>query len=181
LIIIDSQAIQNTCNASVESKGFCFYKATNGIKRHLAVDTLGFPFFTHCTKANVSDDAGLIEMLTQNMDYFRAKPMNIPKITILLDHGYHPSHLTQELEKGYPQIMQKIKFELSTKPSKQEKAATGKSGFVPAVARWVIERSNAWMERCKILVKNFERTLSNATTKLNLCFVRLMIKRLAAS
>ncbi|MEO1127704.1 MAG: IS5/IS1182 family transposase, partial [Cyanobacteria bacterium J06639_16] len=33
---------------------------------------------------------------------------------------------------------------------------------------------------CKILVKNFERTLGNATTKLNLCFVRLMLKRLAA-
>ncbi|MEW6499436.1 MAG: transposase [Cyanobacteriota bacterium] len=181
MIIIDSQAVQNTCNASVESKGFCFYKSTNGIKRHLAVDTLGFPFFTHCTRANVSDDAGLIEMLTHHINYFRSKPMNIPKITILLDHGYHPEHLRQELEKVYPQLMRKIRFELSTKPSKQEKAAQGKSGFVPAVARWVIERSNAWMERCKILVKNFERTLSNATTKINLCFVRLMTKRLAAS
>jgi len=70
LIIIDSQAVQNTCNASVESKGFCFYKATNGIKRHLAVDTLGFPFFTHCTSANLSD-AGLVEMLTHNIDYFK--------------------------------------------------------------------------------------------------------------
>ncbi|MGL4758501.1 MAG: hypothetical protein ACRCXZ_04145, partial [Patescibacteria group bacterium] len=47
-----------------------------------------------------------------------------------------------------------------------------------AIARWVIERSNAWMERCKILTKNFERTLSNATSKINLCFIRLMIKRL---
>jgi hypothetical protein len=70
LIIIDSQAVKNTCNASVDSKGFCFYKATNGIKRHLAVDTLGFPFFTHCTPANLSDDAGLVEMLTLNIDYF---------------------------------------------------------------------------------------------------------------
>jgi hypothetical protein len=86
-------------------------------------------------------------MLTQNLDYFRSKPVNIPKITILLDHGYHPDYLTQELEKVYPQMMKKIKFELSTKPSKQEKAAQGKSGFVRAVARWVIERSNAWMER----------------------------------
>jgi Transposase DDE domain len=180
LIIIDSQAVKNTCNASVDSKGYCFYKSTNGIKRHLAIDTLGFPFFTHCTRANVSDDAGLIEMLTLNIDYFKSKPVNIPKITILLDHGYHPEHLTEELEKVYPQIMTKIKFELSTKPSKQEKAEQGKSGFVPAIARWVIERSNAWMERCKILVKNFERTLSNATTKINLCFVRLMVKRLAA-
>ena len=181
MIIIDSQAVKNTCNASVDSKGFCFYKSTNGIKRHLAVDTLGFPFFTHCTRANVTDDAGLIEMLSLNIDYFKSKPVNIPKITILLDHGDHPDHLREELEKIYPQIMRKIKFELSTKPSKQEKAAQGKSGFVPAIARWVIERSNSWMERRKILVKNFERTLSNAMTKLNLCFVRLMIKRLVAS
>jgi transposase len=89
--------------------------------------------------------------------------------------------LTQALEQVYPEIMTKIRFELSTKPSKQEKAEQGISGFVPAIARWVIERSNAWMERCKSLVKNFERTLSHATTKLNLCFVRLMLKRLAAS
>ena len=181
LIIIDSQAVKNTCNASVDSKGYCFYKSTNGIKRHLAIDTLGFPFFTYCTPANLSDDAGLVEMFTLNIDYFKSKPFNIPKITILLDHGYHPEHLTKKLEQVYPQIMTKIKFELSTKPSKQEKAVQGKSGFVPAIARWVIERSNAWMERCKILTKNFERTLSNATSKINLCFIRLMIKRLAVS
>jgi hypothetical protein len=66
-----------------------FYKLTNGLLRHLAVDTLGFPFDTHCTKANISDDAGLIEMLTQHKDYFPSKPVNIPKITILLNHGYH--------------------------------------------------------------------------------------------
>lgn len=181
LMIIDSQAVKNTCNASVESKGFCFYKATNGIKRHLAVDTLGFPFFTHCTKANVADDAGLIEMLTLNIDYFQAKPVNLPKTTILLDHGYHLDALIEALEQVYPEIMTIIRFELATKPSKQEKAAQGKAGFVPAVARWVIERSNAWMERCKSLLKNFERTLANATTKINLCFVRLMLKRLAVS
>ncbi|XGV97633.1 MAG: IS5 family transposase (plasmid) [Leptolyngbya sp. BL-A-14] len=181
LIIIDSQAVKNTCNASVDSKGFCFYKATNGIKRHLAVDTLGFPFFTHCTKASVSDDAGLIEMLTLNLAYFQAKPVNLPKTTILLDHGYHIDTLIAALEQVYPAMMTKIRFELSTKPSTQEKAAQGKTGFVPAVARWVIERSNAWMERCKSLVKNFERTLVNATTKINLCFVRLMLKRLATA
>jgi hypothetical protein len=140
-----------------------------------------FPFLLIVLQLAVSDDAGLLEMLRLNIDYFKSKPVNIPKVTILLDHGYHPDYLTKELERVYPQIMTKIKFELSTKPSKQQKDAQGKSGFVPAIARWVIERSNAWMERCKILVKNFERTLSNATTKLNLCFVRLMIKRLSGS
>jgi hypothetical protein len=71
LIIIDSQAVKNTCNASAASNGFCSDIATNGIKRHLAVDSLGFPFFTHCTRANVSDDQGLIERLSDNIDYFR--------------------------------------------------------------------------------------------------------------
>jgi hypothetical protein len=113
--------------------------------------------------------------------YFKSKPVNVPKITIVLDHGYHPDYLIEKLKLVYPQIMTKIRFELSTKPSKQQKTAQGKTGFVPARARWVIERSNAWMERCKSLVKNFERTLSHATTKLNLCFVRLMLKRLSAS
>lgn len=82
-MIVDSQAVKNTCNASVESKGFCHDKCVNGIKRHLAVDTLSFPFFTHCTEANVSDDQGLIEMLSRNIDYFRAKPVNIATVTIL--------------------------------------------------------------------------------------------------
>lgn len=53
------------------------------IKRHLAVDTLGKPFFTHCTLASVSDDCGLIQLLSNHLDYFRTKPVNIPKITIL--------------------------------------------------------------------------------------------------
>ena len=179
LIIIDSQAVKNTCNASVASKGLCFYKSTNGIKRHLAVDSFGLPFFTHCTKANLSDDQGLIEMLTINLHYFQSKPIELPKTTILLDNGYHPEVIERELKKVYPEIMTKIQFELSAKLSQSEKEKQGKSGFVPVKARWVIERSNAWMERCKSLVKNFERTLSHATTKINLCFIRLMLKRLA--
>ncbi|WP_293156352.1 transposase [Okeania sp. SIO2C9] len=170
LIIIDSQAVKNTCNASIKSKGFCFYKATNGIKRHLAVDSLGFPFFTHCSKANVSDDQGLIEMLSDNIDYLKSKPVNIPKITILLDNGYHPEKITQELKKIYPAIMTKIRFKLSPKPSQVEKKQRGKTGFVPVKARWVIERTNSWMERCKSLTKNLMRTLENATAKINMPF-----------
>lgn len=181
MIIVDSQAVKNTCNASVESKGFCFYKCTNGIKRHLAVDILGFPFFTHCTKANISDDQGLIEMFEKNIDYFKSKPASLPKTTILLDNGYHPEKLTQALEDIYPQIMTKIQFELSAKPSKAEKEAKGQSGFVPVAARWVIERSNAWMERCKSLIKNFDRTLARSNAKLQLCFIRLMLKRLGTA
>jgi len=68
--------------------------------------------------------------------------------------------------------MDKIQFELSLKPSKQQKAAQGNAGVVPVKARWVVER-------CKLLVKNFERNLFNANQKLKLYFVRLLFKRLA--
>ena len=81
-----------------------------------------------------------------------------------------------ELKKFYEGIDRKIKFKLSPKPSKKEKS--GKVGFVPVQTRWVIERSNSWMEKARSLVKNFERTLFHATQKINLCFIRLMLKRL---
>ena len=74
-------------------------------------------------------------MSSNNMDYFRVKPMNIPKITILLDYGYHSDKIIHELEKIYPAIMRKIKLELSPKPSKAEKKAEGKLGFVPVKAQ----------------------------------------------
>jgi hypothetical protein len=84
----------------------------------------------------VSDDQGLIELLSNHLDYFRAKPVNIPKITILLDHGYHPDKITTALQKIYPQIMTKIRFELAPKPTKAEKATQGKTGFMPVATRW---------------------------------------------
>ncbi len=36
-------------------------------------------------------------MFTNNIEYFKSKPVNIPKITILLDHGYHIDRLVKEL------------------------------------------------------------------------------------
>jgi transposase len=173
-MLIDSQAVKNTCMAGVESKGFCVYKATNGIKRHLAVDTLGFPFFVHCTKASVSDDQGLIEMLSENIGYFKNKPVNVAKVTILLDGGYHLEKIQAALEKVYPNIMRKFRLEQAQKPKNKQQ-----TGFVPEKKRWVIERSNAWVERCKSLMKNCEQCLAHSTVKLQLCFVRLMLKRLA--
>ena len=51
-------------------------------------------------------------MFTNNIEYFKSKPVNIPKITILLDHGYHIDRLAKELQKVYLQIMTKVRFQL---------------------------------------------------------------------
>lgn len=74
-------------------------------------------------------------MVGNNIEYFKSKPINIPKITTLLDRGYPIDSLVKGLQKVYPQIMKKIRFQLSKKPSKQEKKEQGKSGFIPVIAR----------------------------------------------
>ena len=78
--------------------------------------------------------------MIKNIDYFKLKPQELSKTTILLENGYHPETIRIELEKVYPEIMTKIQFELSSKPSFAEKKVQGKSGFIPLKARWVIER-----------------------------------------
>lgn len=40
-----------------------------------------------------------------NLDYFKAKLVNIPKITILQGNEYHPEQPTAALPKVYPQIL----------------------------------------------------------------------------
>jgi hypothetical protein len=42
-----------------------------------------------------------------------AKPVNIPKITILLDNGYHPAKLTIAMQVVYPQIVSKIRLSVA--------------------------------------------------------------------
>lgn len=82
-----------------------------------------------------------MEMLSPNLDYCRTQPAPLLKTPLLLDHGYPPNPLPSALEQRYPQIMRKLQFERPAKPSKVEKAAVDKTGFVPVQAGWVVERS----------------------------------------
>ena len=74
LLLGDSMCAKNTDTANIETKGYCHYKSTNGIKRHLLVDVLGNPYFVKCTAANISDDEGLLEIIKANKEYF----LNLP-------------------------------------------------------------------------------------------------------
>jgi len=125
-------------------------KATNGIKRHLAVDTLGF-LLHHCTKANVTDDQGLIEMLAQ-YQLFQSQTREYSQDYILVDHGYHPETISQALQEIYPQILTKIRFERSQN-LQSWKAGAGQIWICCScnpMGGWTLE---CLMERCKCLVK----------------------------
>ncbi len=115
------------------------------------------------------------EEFKKNIDYFKQKTVNTKKITILLDNGYHKEKLEKELKEIYPQILTKIRIQITPKPSKDK----DNPGFKPVHKRWVVERTNAWSEKCRKLCKNCEKLISTSIAKLHLCTIRLQIKRLA--
>jgi transposase len=53
------------------------------------------------------------------------------------------------------------------------------AGFVPLPKRWIVERTFAWLGRCRRLAKDFENLAVNALAFLCLAMIRLMLRRLA--
>ncbi len=49
--------------------------------------------------------------------------------------------------------------------------------FVVIPKRWVVERSFAWLEKCRRLWKNCERELCTSLQMMVLAFLRLVLKR----
>ena len=49
--------------------------------------------------------------------------------------------------------------------------------FAVIPKRWVVERSFAWLEKCRRLWKNCERKLSSSLAMVELAFVRLLLVR----
>jgi transposase len=60
-------------------------------------------------------------------------------------------------------------------------ARGGGGGFEPLPKRWIVERTFAWLGRCRRLAKDFENLAVNALAFLILGMIRLMARRLARS
>lgn len=50
--------------------------------------------------------------------------------------------------------------------------------FAVIPQRWVVERSFAWLEKCRRLWKNCERKINNSLQFVVLAFITILIKRL---
>ena len=49
--------------------------------------------------------------------------------------------------------------------------------FVVLPKRWIVERSFAWLEKCRRLWKNCERKLNASLQMVHLAFLRLLLRR----
>ena len=155
--IVDSQSVKNTDTA--DSKGYDAGKKVSGIKRHIAVDTQGLPHAIHVTTANVTDRAGALAMFDENRSGLNQVQ------NVLVDGGY--------TGKPFATVVQSL-LGASVEIVKRNELHT----FVVLPKRWVVERSFAWLGKCRRLWKNCERKLNTSLQMVVLAFMVLILKRL---
>jgi transposase len=148
--------VKNTDSA--EHKGYDAGKKVSGIKRHIAVDTQGLPHAWCVTTANVTDRDGALMALT-------CAKHDLSKVSnVLVDGGYSGERFAQAVKDLIAADVQVAKRnELHS--------------FAVMPQRWVVERSFAWLEKCRRLWKNCERKLNTSLQFLVLAFLVILLKR----
>ena len=112
-------------------------------RRHIAVDTQGLPHAIHVTTADVTDRAGALAMFDRRRD-------GLSQVQhVLVDGGY--------TGKPFATAVQSL-LGAAVEVVKRNKLHT----FVVLPKRWVVERSFAWLEKCRRLWKNCERKLNTS-------------------
>lgn len=154
---IDSQSIKGT--AVPGERGYEAFKRVTGRKRHIIVDTLGFLLAVYITPANVSDTAGAVQTLPL------LKRCAHGLKVIWCDGGYFEGAFEQAQKQG-------LKLEPVRRPE-------GQKGFVLLPKRWVVERTFAWLSRCRRLDREYEVTTESSQAFILLAMSKLMLNRLA--
>mgnify|MGYP001584515078 CR=1 FL=1 len=154
--IVDAQSVKNTDTA--EEKGYDAGKKVSGIKRHIAVDTNGLPHALHVSTANVTDRNGALSA-------FRLHRKHLKRVkNVLTDGGYAGESFANAVKELLGATVEVVKRNELHK-------------FVVLPKRWVVERSFAWIEKCRRLWKNCERKLKTSLQMIVLCFISLLLKR----
>lgn len=150
--------MKNADTASV--KGYDAGKKVSGIKRHIAVDTLGLPHAVAITTAEVTDRKGALAALK------RCKPTLSRVQKLLCDSGY----TGQPFAQGIKDILGE---DVTVQIAKRSELHT----FNVMPKRWVVERSFAWLEKNRRLWKNCERLLNTSLQFVHLAFLSLLLRR----
>jgi putative transposase len=157
--IIDSQAVKTT-----ESGGPCGFdagKRVKGRKRHIVTDTGGSLLAIQVHPANIQDNHGAVPLL-------KHVGLVFPKLRhIFADRVYRGQKLLDAIAE-----FGRWTIEIVTR---SQSVGT----FKAEPKRWVIERTLAWLNRCRRLSKDFEKTIASAEAWVLLASIRVLSRRLA--
>ena len=94
--------------------------------------------------------------------------------------GLHPFLLKLYADGGYqgPEFQAAMKRTLPCVGLEIVKRSDHAKGFVVLPKRWIVERSIAWLNRCRRLAKDWECVNRKALAFLRLASIRLMLRKL---
>jgi putative transposase len=131
-----------------------------GRKRHLVVDTLGLLLAVVVHAANVQDRDGARLVLGKLAGRFARLRL------LWADGGYAGALLAWALAAAG------LVIEIVAKPA-------GATTFAVLPKRWIVERTFAWLGRCRRLSKDYEALPATSEAWIHVAMIHLMLKRLA--
>jgi transposase len=143
---------------TAEQKGYDAGKKVSGIKRHIAVDTNGLPHGIVVTTADITDRNVALSLFSAH----RGNLSNV--LNVLADGGY----AGEKFAEATHEILG-----CTVEIAKRNELHT----FAVIPKRWIVERSFAWIEKCRRLSKNRERKINTSLQMNVLAFEVLILKR----
>src|ERR1700733_7871671 len=160
---VDSQSVDTTSGG--EQRGRDNAKNVDGRKRHIVVDSMGLLLAVLVTAADVDDAKGAAELFARLAD----QPMSRVE-RMDADTKYHNFALYQWVQEHDEP------WELSI-----VRRPEGAEGWVKLPIRWTVERTFAWLGRCRRLSKDREKSVLSSESFIKLAMIQLMSHRLRPS
>jgi putative transposase len=157
--IIDSQSVRTAEGG--EERGYDAGKKITGRKRHVAVDTLGLVLTVVVQGGYWQDHDGACFVLMRLRERFRRLKV------VFADSAYGRNGLPTWVQETFGWLLQTV-----LRP-------VGVKGFVVLPKRWIVERTFAWISRCRGNAKDYERKPEHSEAMIHLTMIALMTKRLA--
>ena len=156
---VDSQSVDTTSGG--EQRGRDNAKNVDGRKRHIVVDSMGLLLAVLVTAADVDDAKGAAELFAK----LDGQPMS-KVVRMYADGKYHNFALYQWVETNATYDLNIVR-----RPKESE-------GWVKLPIRWTVERTFAWLGRCRRLSKDREKSVLSSESFIKLAMIHLMVNRL---